>query len=211
MKMSTVLSKTKQEKTCADKMDDTLVSPVPAKIAAIEIDTQAAGFQMASDLRTGALLRTLAAGKSGGRILELGTGTGLSACWLLDGMDAASCLVTVDSEPGYVEIAQKHLGHDERVEFNVQDGSAFLAARQGEAYDLIFADTWPGKYWDLDLALDLLKVGGFYLVDDMLPQDNWPADHSSKVAVLIELLENKPGYWMTKMDWSTGLILLAKT
>jgi predicted O-methyltransferase YrrM len=35
------------------------------------------GFTMASDAWTGALLRTLAAAKPGGSLLELGTGTGL--------------------------------------------------------------------------------------------------------------------------------------
>ena len=100
------------------------------------------------------------ASKSGGKILELGTGTGLSTCWLLDGMDSTSELVTVDSDAGFVSIAERYLAGDARVHFHVEDGSEFLRAQSGNEYDFIFADTWPGKYWDLDLALDLLKPGG---------------------------------------------------
>jgi len=39
---------------------------------------------MPSDVMVGALLRLLAAAKPGGRMLELGTGTGLATAWVLD-------------------------------------------------------------------------------------------------------------------------------
>ena len=54
---------------------------------------------MASEPKTGALLAALAASKPGGRLLELGTGTGLGTAWLLSGMDADSHLDTVDTDP----------------------------------------------------------------------------------------------------------------
>ena len=47
---------------------------------------------MPSDPLTCTLLRTLAASKPGGQFLELGSGTGLSTAWLLDGMDARATL-----------------------------------------------------------------------------------------------------------------------
>jgi predicted O-methyltransferase YrrM len=40
---------------------------------------------MPSEPRTGAFLRELCAGKPGGNLLELGTGTGLATAWMLDG------------------------------------------------------------------------------------------------------------------------------
>jgi predicted O-methyltransferase YrrM len=55
---------------------------------------------MASEPKTGAFLAALAASKPGGRLLELGTGTGLGAAWLLAGMDAAARLDTVDADEG---------------------------------------------------------------------------------------------------------------
>src|SRR5688572_25127948 len=40
-------------------------------------------------------------------------------------------------------------------------------------------------YIHLDTALGLLKAGSIYLVDDMLPQPNWPSDHQLKVDGLL--------------------------
>lgn len=74
-------------------MTDTTNQPYPPAYAAIDEATRAHGFTMPSDPLTCSLLRTLAAAKPGGQFLELGTGTGLSTAWILDGMDADSTLI----------------------------------------------------------------------------------------------------------------------
>jgi predicted O-methyltransferase YrrM len=191
-------------------MNDTEFDFFPAALGAIERDTRALSFTMASDHHTGAFLRTLAAAKPAGRFLELGTGTGLATAWLLAGMDAASRLVTVDTAPELVEVACRHLGADRRVTFLVQDGAAYLAGAAEEPFDLIFADAWPGKYEHLDLALRRLRAGGFYVIDDMRPQPNWPAGHEVHVRRLVAELEGRPDLALTKLMWSTGLIVAAK-
>jgi len=183
---------------------------LPAALEAIEAETTAIGFAMGSERAAGALLRTLAASKPAARMLELGTGTGISTAWLLDGMDADSRLATVDHDAGCVEIAKRHLGSDRRVEFHVADGSRFLANQQGTRFDLIFADAWPGKFRDLDLALSLLKPNGFYVVDDLLPQPNWPKDHAPKVPQLIHSLVERRDLAVCPMAWSSGLLLAVK-
>ncbi|MFN7930643.1 MAG: methyltransferase domain-containing protein [Blastocatellia bacterium] len=116
---------------------------VPAKLAAIQAATQAHGFAMASDELTGSLLRTLAATKPGGRVLELGTGTGLATAWLLDGMDDEAELWTLDHDAAVVAIAEAHLAHDPRVSFYTMDGNVFLQSlvEEQHRFDLIFADT----------------------------------------------------------------------
>ena len=68
----------------------------PDQLDAISQETVSIGFDMPCDIKTGALLRFLASGTAGGNILELGTGTGVSTCWLLDGMDARCRLVSAD-------------------------------------------------------------------------------------------------------------------
>jgi predicted O-methyltransferase YrrM len=183
----------------------------PPALAAILQDTAALGFTMASDLLTGSLLRTLAASKPHGRFLELGTGTGLSTAWILDGMDAQSTLLTVDDNPAVTAVAQRHLGHDPRLTLRTMDGIQLLNEIQQEQFSFIFADTWPGKYERLDLALNVLKVGGLYIVDDMLPQPNWPPDHPPKVELLLRTFETLENFRVTPMDWSTGLVVLVKT
>ncbi|MFQ3617259.1 MAG: class I SAM-dependent methyltransferase [Cyanobacteriota bacterium] len=193
-------------------MNDTENLNPPAVLAAILADPAAIDFQMLSEPLTGALLRSLCASKPGGRFLELGTGTGAATAWMLDGMDAQSTLLTVDSEAAWVAIAQKHLAADPRVVFHVQDGGEFLEtlAQQGQSFDLIFADTWPGKYTHLDLALSLVKPSGLYIVDDMLPQANWPAGHALKVAALIADLEQRDEWAIAKLSWASGLLLATR-
>lgn len=183
---------------------------LPAALAAIEAETKAIGFTMGSERTTGALMRTLAAAKCAGQFLELGTGTGLATAWLLDGMDAESCLLTVDNDEAGVAIARRHLGADQRVTFHVADGSAFLASLAGQWFDLIFADTWPGKFHDLDVALSLLKPGGFYVIDDLLPQPNWPAEHAPKVPRLIKALSERADLIVCSMAWSSGLLVATR-
>jgi predicted O-methyltransferase YrrM len=197
-------------------MNDTLNLNPPRQLAAIQAATAAQGFNMASEPLTGSLLRTLAASKPGGRLLEIGTGTGLSTAWLLDGMDDRAHLTTVDNNATVQQIAQAHLGHDPRVHFVLQDGDEFLRAAIAPTtggrvtYDLIFADSWPGKYRLLEETLGLLAPGGLYVIDDMLPQANWPADHPPKVAALIAHLEQRRDLYVTKLAWASGLILVTR-
>ena len=192
-------------------MDDNPIAVRPAELEAILQDTRALGFGMASEAKTGALLRALAASKPAGRILELGTGTGVGTAWLLAGMDANARLDSVDNDPAAQGVAQRHLGHDPRTSFHLADGAEFLRKPPSPAFDLIYADTWAGKFSDLDLALGLVRVGGFYVVDDLLPQPNWPDGHALKIPVLINELESRVDFATVKLAWASGLLVLART
>ena len=74
----------------------------------------------------------------------------------------------------------------------------------------VYSDAWPGKYSHLDEVLRLLNPGGLYVVDDMLPQTNWPDGHGEKAAALTAVLERLPGFAVTKLSWSTGLIVAVR-
>lgn len=191
-------------------MNDQNITRIPEVITAIHNDTEALGFKMASEPKTGSLLRALAASKPQGRILELGTGTGIGTAWLLDGMDVKSRLDSVESDPTVLAIAKKHLGQDTRATFRLMDAADFLAEADRQ-YDLIYADTWAGKFTHLDLALRLLKVGGIYFVDDLLPQPSWPEEHAPKVPALIADLESRTGFISVKLEWASGLMILVRT
>src|SRR4051812_25376906 len=99
----------------------------PPQAALVLADAEAIGFTLSCDEQTASLLRTLAASKPGGHFLELGTGVGYSASWLLAGMDADSRLVTVEKDPSHNRIAIKHLGDDPRVSFVTGDAAKFIA------------------------------------------------------------------------------------
>src|SRR5262245_53294330 len=181
---------------------DENITHVPIALAAIQRETEQIGFALASEPKTGSLLRTLAASKPGGRLLELGTGTGVGTAWLLAGMDRHAMLITVDTDPKVQDVAKRNLGHDQRVTFQLGDGAAFLESAT-EKFDLIYADAWPGKFTQLDRALALLKVGGIYIVDDLLPQPNWPEGHAPRVPTLIADLERWDEFVATKLAWAT--------
>jgi predicted O-methyltransferase YrrM len=182
----------------------------PKSIPAIWADTRAAGFTMASEPLTCSLLRTLAASKPSAQFLELGSGTGLSTAWLLDGMDSESHLITVDNDESLLSILKRNLGADPRLEVVCSDGDDFLRTLRGGHFDFIFADTWTGKYQLLHEALELLNPAGLYVIDDMLPQPNWPEGHAEKVADLVATLEQMEGFRVTKLSWASGVILATK-
>jgi predicted O-methyltransferase YrrM len=183
----------------------------PKVLAGIVADTKKIGFNMCGEKDVGILLRTLAASKSGD-FLELGTGTGLSTAWILDGMDENSHLITIDNDKKLLDIAKKHLNHYKNVEFVCDDGNAFLEKLKNEnkKFDFIFADTWAGKYKMLDETLEMLKNKAFYIIDDMLSQSNWPDGHEEKVARLIDYLHEKEDLEIVNLNWSSGVIICVK-
>lgn len=191
-------------------MKDSDIRNKPIFHPRIEAKSLEIGFTMPSDLYIGVLLKTLITTKPGGNFLELGTGIGLSLSWMIDGMDRHSTLTTIDNNPELTHIAAGFFGKDPRVTVIYADGAEWIKAYSGPKFDLIFADAWPGKYGQLDETLGMLKPGGLYVIDDMLPQPNWPEGHAEKAKALIEVLENQNDFHLTKMNWSTGVILMAK-
>ena len=173
-------------------------------------ETRELGFDMASDPRMGSLLMTLAASKPSGHFLELGTGTGLATSWLLRGMDPASTLITVDKDPRLSVVADKYFAVDERVQVLSAEVETLLDTWDSGTFDLIFADAWPGKYSLLNETLDKLRLGGIYIVDDMAPRESWPHDHHALAAALIEELGNMTNIMLTKIGWSTGVMLCVR-
>lgn len=182
----------------------------PEALAAIEARTDELKFGMASELRTGVLLRLLAASKPGGRLLELGTGTGLSTAWLLSGMDSASTLISLDTNEEVQDVAREALGSDARLRLMACDAAGFLWRQPKKSFDLVFADAIPGKYEALDEALAIVKVGGYYVIDDMLPQPNWPEGHQEKATALLEQLAKDERFFMLQLPWASGIAVLVR-
>ncbi|WP_082921935.1 O-methyltransferase [Lewinella sp. 4G2] len=161
---------------------------------------------MPSALPEGQLLRTLVASKPGGNILELGTGMGLSLAWMVDGLRGGASILSLDNDTQLVDIVSAEIQNPDVTILTV-DGDAWIQQYDGPKFDLIFADTWPGKYRFLEETIDLLAPGGLYVADDMNEQANWPEGHAEKAAKLIETLIDHPKLDCTYLDWSTGVIL----
>lgn len=191
-------------------MTEDILQQYPVHYQYIVDATNASGFTMASEPLTCSLLRTLAAGKPYGSFLELGTGTGLSTSWILDGMDRESTLISVDNAQEYLDIAHRFLGDDSRIKLVHADGGEWLKENRRRKFDFIFADTWHGKYLMLDETLAMLNKGGLYIVDDMLPQANWPDGHQEKATQLVKDLEAREDLILTKQVWASGIIIAVK-
>jgi len=191
-------------------MDQSQISDIPEAFPQLEAKCKEIGFTMPSDIYIGTLLKSLIASKSSANVLELGTGIGLSLAWMIEGLDSASKLTSIDNDPALTEIAQEFFGKDDRVEILCEDGGQWIKDYQGAKFDLVFADAWPGKYSELEEILDLVKVGGFYVIDDMNPQPNWPEGHQEKAEALVVYLESRKDFTLTKMNWSTGVIMMTK-
>jgi len=188
----------------------TTIEQYPKAYKQIDQSTVELGFTMASDVLTCSLLRTLASTKPSGRFLELGTGTGLSTSWILDGMDSGSTLISIDNDHSLLSIAENYLGADKRLSLVHTDGGDWIAANKDLKFDYIFADTWHGKYLLLEETLSMLKDGAVYIIDDMLPQPNWPDGHEEKVSTLTKEIEQRTDLTITKQNWATGIIIAAK-
>ena len=48
------------------------------------------------------------------------------------------------------------------------------------------------------------------MIDDMFPQAGWLDGHQQKAETLIDYLENREDIYLTKLDWSTGIIIATK-
>ena len=193
-----------------DVMFDIAFISRPVQLPAIKAHTEELKFNMASEDRTGALLQVLAASKPGGKLLELGTGTGIGTCWLLAGMDETATLVSVETDEGLQSVAREILGADKRLSLVLEGGAEFLIKQSKQSFDLVFADAMPGKFESLDEALAAVKPGGFYIIDDLLPQPNWPDGHGEKVDRLMYRLSADPRFAMLPIIWASGVAVLTR-
>lgn len=191
-------------------MEEDTYHKIPKAYPDILQATEKSGFSMASDVQTCSLLRTLAASKPGGQFLELGTGTGLSTSWILDGMCMDSHLISIDNDQSVLDIASSYLGLDPHLTLICSDGGDWVEKNGHLRFDYLFADTWYGKYLLLDEVLDMLLPGGLYILDDMLAQPNWPAGHHEKADSLVEYLDTRKDLTLTRLHWATGIIVAVK-
>ena len=191
-------------------MNDSLLIKPPQALEEIEARSKNLDFGMASEPRTGALLAALAASKPAGHFLELGTGTGIGTAWLLSAMDSAATLISVDACPEFQEVAKAVHGRDPRLTLILEDGIQFLRGQTPCSFDLVFADAIPGKYEALDEALALVKPGGFFIIDDMLPQPNWPEGHEAKAAALLDRLSREADFQISPLAWASGIVVLVR-
>ena len=125
-------------------------------------------------------------------------------------MDENSSLISIDNDTLFLTIAEQFLATDNRLRLMNVDGGKWVEENKQQKFDYIFADTWHGKYLLLDEVLAMLNTGGLYIIDDMMPQPNWPDGHAEKATKLTSYLESREDLLLTKQVWATGIIVVVK-
>ncbi|HEX4029804.1 MAG TPA: hypothetical protein VHX20_05530 [Terracidiphilus sp.] len=57
----------------------------------------------------------------------------------------------------------------------------------------------------------VVKPGGFYVIDDMLPHPNWPEGHAAKIPLLMEKLALHSDFALLPLVWSSGVAVAVRT
>ncbi len=130
----------------------------------------------ALDPGAGATLRMLAAAISARAVVEVGTGTGVAALWLLRGMSADGVLTTIDAEVEHQRAAKIAFAEDDIKSTRTRaiSGRPFdvLPRLTDHAYDMVFIGTDAANYADyVEMSLQLLRPGGLLVVNDALWHD----------------------------------------
>src|SRR5690554_6798674 len=89
---------------------------LPHVLQGITSTTEDLELTMAGELRFGSLLRTLAATMLGGKVLQIGAGSGILTAWLLDGMAEDASLTSIEPDLELAGVARCFLGRDQRFE-----------------------------------------------------------------------------------------------
>ena len=124
----------------------------------------------------GAALRFLAALTDARSVVEVGTGTGVSALWMLRGMRSDGVLTSIDVEGEHQRLARQALTEaavpPNRVRLINGRALDVMSRLADSAYDLVFVDGDKAEYAAyLEEALRLLRPGGVVAFDNALWHD----------------------------------------
>lgn len=120
----------------------------------------------------GAALRMIAAMTQAKAIVEIGTGTGVTALWMLQGLRVDGQLTSIDVEGEHHRIAREVLATADvpqgRVRLISGRPAEILPRLQDAAYDVVLLNVEPAALNPmLDASLRLLRPGGIFAVSNI--------------------------------------------
>jgi len=170
---------------------------------------------------TGAYLRHLAHQLSAQSVVEIGTGSGVGALWLLEGMMPSGTLTSIDDEMEHTNIAKMALAEADIAQprFRLITNSVMdvMTKLTDRAYDLVVFRHNPE---DLSFAISeahrVLRSGGVFVIDNFFGgskvQD--PAQRDPKTIALREAgksIKADTDAWVTTLiPTGDGLLLATK-
>lgn len=169
---------------------------------------------------TGAALRMLAATNHARSVVEIGTGAGVSALWLLAGMPQDGILTTIDISTEHQHAAKQAFAEagyaPQRTRAIVGSALSVLPRLTDGGYDLVLVDGEKTEYPQyVEQALRLLRPGGVLAVDNMLWHDQVadPAARDEVTRTLRDLgkqLRDDEGLSTALLPVGDGLLVAVK-
>ena len=142
----------------------------------------------------GTALRFICASLQARKVVEIGTGTGVSGLWMLRGMAPDGVLTTIDREGEHQRLAKVAFSEEgiPHTRMRLIPGRALevLPRLKDDDYDLVHCDGDKGEYADYyEHALRLLRSGGVVAFDNALWHDQVadPAQRDSETVAIREL------------------------
>jgi predicted O-methyltransferase YrrM len=142
----------------------------------------------------GTALRFVAATLHARKVVEIGTGTGVSGLWLFRGMAPDGVLTTIDREGEHQRLAREAFTEEgiPHTRIRLIPGRALevLPRLKDGDYDLVHADGDKTEYAEyLEHALRLLRTGGVVAFDNALWHDKVadPAQRDPETVAIREL------------------------
>jgi predicted O-methyltransferase YrrM len=145
----------------------------------------------------GAVLRTFAAAIDAKNVVEIGTGAGVSALWLLEGMNSEGILTSIDNEAEHQLIAKDAISQagisSNRVRLIHGNSQEVIDRLTESAYDLVLISGKPLELSaHLERAQKLLRPGGLLIIDRALWNDKLAdsAQHDPETSAIRGVVEN---------------------
>ncbi len=168
----------------------------------------------------GAVLRTFAAAIDAKNVVEIGTGAGVSALWLLEGMNPDGVLTSVDNEAEHQLIAKDALTQagisPNRVRLIHGNSQEVLDRLTESAYDIVLISGRPLELnAHVDRAMHLLRPGGLLIIDralwnDKLADSNQQDAETSAVRGMVESLATNEDLIGALLPVGGGLLVSVK-
>lgn len=159
----------KPDERIADYLDglNGLVAAETPRIRAVREEAERLSIP-AIRAETAGLLRFLTALAGPSRILEIGTGNGLSALWMNLAAPRAE-IVTLERDRKRFELASRNLAHLSGVSVVYADAFDWIAGNAGGRFGLVFLDAQKRDYARfLEVLPDLIEPGGLLVADNVL-------------------------------------------
>lgn len=180
--------------------EERAAEPLPPLVQQARRLAEEMRFPLSSTPEVRRLLRLLASQFRGGRIGETGSGCGVGAAWVVSGLAADASFVTVEHDRERALAVQRLFASCPNVRVLSGDWRQILAHGP---FDMLFPDGGPRlkgtpdgrriiQPEDVNAILSALRPGGLIVLDDLIPEAEWPPEWRGKPDPTREFWLNDP-------------------